>query len=543
MKNKTKIGVGIALVLLFAVYSYRIKEINISYIPMTCPFLAISLIGINKEWKSRQLKKVFRYLAPIALTVIALLSLFVVIPVSATITMTHEFYNPLGPTESSSFEYIGSSVLEPPPGWNTTGMRFLSTDLDGNGICDENDLNMFLVSYGTSSGYDFDGNGKSDELDLSIISKTLGKSKNALHGDYSWWTGGPGDTFMTRDVETYCIPALVGAYFVFGFWYYCDTLYAVNGSCRAEVVVDDGAPYTFEGVWTVPVTNNWTAVYVKCFSWASVQSVQVKVHLQNIKAFIDCATVSKYEEDKTEDIYGSLAVGVNIFSYKKDLGMTLDGIVRAVPTLYAEAAPGYNIKWIELKVTYCFHNGIYNLNIPYCAQGNDKGIEVDPGAVEREENDRLFAAGIIIPIVVTGVLTFGVGAIPQVAAAGTMGVFLRFVAGSTFGAAIKFILPHFASDPDHKTADGGSQGDAAWEHWPYTWISINKSDFVNSANAAYDMDFTFDTDSNDWFGVTIEASVCFSEPIYKSYPYPGIYLWTLEDRAIYTKQVTINIHT
>jgi hypothetical protein len=476
------------------------------------------------------------------LAAIVLVSLFVPIAVQATITMTHEFYNPLGTTESSSFEYIGSSVLEPPPGWNVTGgMRFLATDLNGDGECDDNDLNLFLASYGTSSGYDFDGNGVSDELDLAIISKNLGKSKHFLHGDYSWMIGGPGDWYMKRNIENYCVPALVGAYFVFGFWYYCDTLYAENGSCRAEVTLDSGSSYTYKGVWTVPIANNWTAVYVKCLSWVSVQSVQVRIHLQNIKAFIDCTTISKYEEDKTEDTYGSLSVGVNIFSYKKDLGMTLDGIVRAVPTLYAEAAPGYKIKWIQLKVTYCFLNGIYNLNVPYCAQGNDRGIKVDPAAVEKQENDRLFAAGLIVPIIITSVLTFGVGAIPAVAGAGTMGIFSRFLVSTTFGAALKFILPHLASDPDHKVADGGSQGDAVWEHWGYPELSYNGGvEFVNSANGAYDLDFTFDTNSNDWFGVIIEASVCFAESVFV---HGVVDKWVLQDRATYTRQVVIVINT
>ena len=508
---------------------------------MTCPFLAISLVGINKEWGSKKLKNVLSYLASIALVVIVTISLFVVIPVHATITMTDQFYDPLGSTDSSSFEHVGSSVLES-PGWTVTGgMRFLATDLDGNGKCDDNDLSMFLASYGQSGGYDFDGNGISDELDLSIISKTLDKSKHVLHGYYSWYTGGPGDWYMTRNIETHCIPALVGSYFVFGFWYCCDTMYAVNGSCRAEVTMyDGGSPYTFEGVWTVPVTNNWTAVYVRCFSWTSVQSVQVKIHLWNIKAFIDCATVSKLEYDKNEGAYGSLSVGINIFSYRQDPGMTLDGIVRAIPTLYAEAASGYNIKWIELKVTYIFHNGVYNLNIPYCAQGNDRRYQVDPAAQEQTENDRLFVAGLIIPIVVTSVLTFGVADVFEAALGGTMSVISRYAISTTFGAALRFVLPHFASDPDHPTANGGNLGDTVWEHWGYKTLSYNGAfEFVNSANAAYDLDWTFDTDTSDWFGIIIEASVCFAEPVYVR---GAVDKWILEDRATYTKQVAIEIN-
>lgn len=557
MNNGTKFGIGLIFTLLFALYIYRIKDINIFYISIPFPFLGISLTGIEKKWKSKQLKGLFRYLAPIALVAITLFSLFVTIPVHGTLIATHEFYNPLGSTESSSFEYVGSSVLEPPPGWNVTGgMRYLP-EVNDDGKIDGKDIAIVAMAFGTcgpnylgegkpaTPGWnpvaDLNGDNKIDGKDIGIEALRFGKVTHALDGHYSWWIGGPGDWYMSRYVENYCLPALGGA-FVFGFWYLADQLYSANGSCRAEIVLSttEGDILDYTGVWTVPIMNNWTAVYFNGYSCTNVQSIQVIIHVQNASACIDCATVSMVEDDKYEGEYGSLAVGVSVFSYKKTIGPTLDGMVIAVPSIYAEAADGYKIKWIELKVIN-FYNCTFNLNIPYCAQGNDKAYKVDPAAIEEQDNDRLFAAGIIIPIVVTGVLTFGIGAIPEVAAAGTMGIVSRFVVSSTFNAALKFILPHFASDPDHKTADGGGQGDAVWENWPYPSTSPNKDDFVNSANAAYDLNWAFATGSSTCFGVNIKASVCFAEPVHHTIPYPPGSYWTLDDRATYTQQVGIYI--
>lgn len=225
-------------------------------------------------------------------------------------------------------------------------------------------------------------------------------------------------------------------------------------------------------------------------------------------------------------------MGLNIFSYRKDQGMTMDGIVRAIPTLYAEAKPGYKIHWIELKV----RGGIFvdehafNLNIPYAQQGNDKGYAVDPGAIKQQQRDELTAAGIIIPLLFTAVLTFGIPVVIGGAATSTMWVVTRYVASSTVGAGTKFVLPFLASDPDHRTAVGGDD-DSVWERWPYLdWGANNASEFVNSANAAYDLDWTFDTDSAEWFGIQLEASVCFAEPVRNQY----YGFWYLVDRATYT---------
>lgn len=483
---------------------------------------------------------------------IPLVSLFAEVGIPVFAMITHYFFDPLGPTDSSSFEYLGPSIFQTPY-WNVSGgMHFLRTDLNDDGICNDTDLNMFLDHYGSSSGYDFDNDGNSDFFDLVIMSKNLGKIKRSIHGSYSWFIGGgSGDYALSRYVEDNCISALRPEYaiektgFVFAFWYYAEKNFTADAACRAEAIVDYGTwNRTYGGVWVVPMYNNWTAVYVRGYCTIDVEAIKVIIRIRNLEAYIDCATFAIFDHCQIETEYGSLALGVSTFSYRQDPGMTLDAIVRAVPAMYVQAAEGYKIKWIELKVKWIPNGGggVFNLNIPYSQQGNNEGHVVDPAAVEKQQNDEVIVGGVIVSLVGSTVLTFGVGAIFQgVVSASTIAV-LEFVASTTFGAVLGFVLPYWATDPDHRTADGGALGDAVWEHWPYPdyedsliWWEVPKK-FVESANAVYDLDWTFDSDSGTEFIVDITATVCFAEPIWSLEGF-----WYLKDRATYTVLTSIFI--
>ena len=492
----------------------------------------------KKKGEKNKMKNKTKISMGTLLAAIILGSLFATMPVKAII-ISHEFYDPLDNRDSSSFEYIGSTTHEPPPGWSVTGGgRGVWGDINDDGVVDIIDSTILATNWMQTvppgdPRVDLNGDGIVGIGDATIIGMNWLKTKKSLEGDYAWHLGGYGDWYMTRYVDSYCLSACTSGCFVFSFWYLTDCSYDSDGGCRAEIALYDGGIYTYEGVWTVPIANNWTAVYVKCFV-CSGESIQVKVHLKNIRAWVDCASGSIEEDVKKEDQYGSLALGFNMFSYKITTGPALDGEVIAVPTLYAQVASGYYIHWIELKVTNPLNEGTFNLNIPYCQQGNDKGYEVDPSAVEQRQQNAVTAAGIIVPTVFTAVLTFGVGAI---GGSSLMAVGSRFAASTTFGMVIKFVLPFLASDPDHKTADGGGQVDAVWEHWSYPGIGVNESDFASSANAAYDLHWTFDTDTNEFFAVIIEAKVCFGQPFYDSYNH----WWWLTDLATYTTQLSITI--
>jgi hypothetical protein len=472
---------------------------------------------------------------------------------SVNATKYDEFYNPLGDTTSSSFEGpAGSSIYTPPPGWSATGgQRFLLTDFNGDGKCDLSDVYRVSLAFGKDRDMvcDVNKDRKVDLKDVTAVALNYGKSKTALQGDYSWFIGGSGDWYMTRYIESFCIPFLRGDVVMFGFWFKPDRLFAPNGSVRAEVIIHyEGSQETFEGVWIAPIGKNWSSVYVRATP-GLMQSAEVRIHLQNIKGFVDCAIVTVRGGNSTNiaDPIGAVMINSNIFSYRKEQpGVGLNGDVRMVSALCVEAQPGYFVHWVQLKVTRTSSGDAFNVNIVDCDQGNDKNYQVDPAVEEKRQQDMMMVASFVIPVVVSGVLTFGVGSVLGAVGFTIMeSIVTRYIASTTFNAGLKIALPYFASDPDHRLANGGSEGDSAWETWPYPgegpYIGHSPGQlFVNISKAMIDFKWLFNTETGDIFRIRIEATACFAQAKCKIREImPPI--WYLEDKATYSTYIDLSI--
>lgn len=481
--------------------------------------------------------------AILAMSLIAatIASMFSMLPVKADIQMSlgTQFYDPLGTVDSFSFERVGSYPCEPPPDWSVTGgMRSVATDVNRDGVVNMRDYALVSKAFGSSPGSpnwnrqcDFNNDMKIDMRDVSIWVADFGKHRVALNGLYSWDIGGAGDWYMTRSVASNCIPVLAGNSFVFQFWYLPKTLIQSDGGCRAEVFITytDGHWSEFDGVWIVP-EQGWNAVYVSayCLSAISVYLIQVRVHLKNVAAYVDSASLTLNSAGSaSEEGYGNLGVGFNVHTYRVD---SLGSEIRFASSLYAQAAPGYKISHMQLKATVLPSSSdtYFHLNIPYCSQQNNKGYDVDPAAQEQMDADFLAEMVFLVPVALTGMMTFGATTISAGITAETI---KQFAIETTFDGVVEFVLaPYFASDPDHPDANNGVAGRAAWEQWRYPLISTTISDFVDAAGATCKWNFDFPEPAGQHYSLYIEGSATIAEPLFD----PGILSYYLQDRGTLT---------
>lgn len=444
--------------------------------------------------------------------------------------ISSEFYSPLGSSESWSFEYNGNSVLQPPPGWTVSGgMRFLSTDLNGDGVCNETDLEMFLLEYGNDPGYDFDGDGHCSWYDLVIISKTLKKSKTSFHGDYCWFIGGFGDWFMERNVETFCLSAMENTRFAFGFWYKGEILYNENGSVRAEVIVHYSTKEeTFQSPWYA-LYDSWALAHVEANAGSGIQWIKVKIVIRDAEVFIDSTMLCLIKTIEKSNSEGTYSLGLNIFSYKVDAGLPMDALVRSMPSIHISSSTGWFIKWVKLKVKIISHGGESGLKIWYASQGNDKGWIVNPETAEQELQNELFATSIVISFITSISLIWGVGWFLEAAEiSGWTGVLIRATASTTVGALVKYALPHLVTHPQQ------TEGNEVWAQLDYpTFIGPVSADdkpenwFVQSMNCLFDLSWAFKTASSSAFEIQVEATYCLAQAAIVFIIQPGVSGWFL----------------
>lgn len=169
---------------------------------------------------------------------------------------------------------------------------------------------------------------------------------------------------------------------------------------------------TVYGSWFSPEEINWTYAYVKAYLPSTTYKVTVKIHGQhdsNFYAYIDCASLSIHDYDKTTDDRGDLALSADIYYIAQ--GATYDGRVFMAVALDAEGKGGYEdyyLMGMEIKVELLpIVNGKSTqkgqLSIEYVEQSDDKGYDIEP-----VENEQLHNSGVSTAITAVGTVTSAV---------------------------------------------------------------------------------------------------------------------------------------
>lgn len=296
------------------------------------------------------------------------------------------------------------------------------------------------------------------------------------------------------------------------------------------------------GVWIAPTEQKWYNAYVKVDLPSTTTFVKVIIHGNpDFRAWIDSASLHIFDSTNQEGEYGSFNLGVNIFSYHQDPGMTLDGIVRLVPCVYAEAYNGtwpsgdvqeYKIHWIELKVTVIEGGVSDNLYIDHAGQENNEGWVVDPEAQEEMQEQAIFVTSILVSFMTGITLPYGIGAI---AGSQAIGVVTRAAIGTTVGASSRHLLRYYASDPVQRS------GTSVWEHWGYPSVSVPWEDnFVEAAGTHFDLNWFFDSDSWTDFEIYVESTICWASKI-AHYEYGILVGYELFDEATWTQGLVVHI--
>jgi hypothetical protein len=513
---------------------------------------------------SEKMKKTKMYMMSFILTVLIGLAIFCRTPVSAA-NVSHEYINPLGLSDSWSFERANApqdaSRYNPPTGWTATnGLLFKGSeraDVNEDGIVNMRDTDAIILGFNKRRGQpgwnpllDVSGNPQwigDDVINMRDISATILKFNNpnrgAMQGDYTWYIGGPGDNYLSREVEASCFPALSEQIVDFGFWFKSQCSYQPDGGCRAEMVTNyvGGAETGYAGVWVIPDGFNWTCAHVHGLLLnLPISSFQVRIHVKNVAAFMDWTTLTICRSTSQNQKYGAVSVGFNLFSYWIDPSVppgAKNAKVSIIPSAYAQAADGYKLRSLEIRVTYMSDAGTYDMSIPDwgVTWGNDAGFETDPGLEDDYQNGRYSPAAFMVEFAIGAYGAFGVPSLMQQLENIPMRIY-KFVGDTIFGTVVEYTLDYSPSDPQQKTACGIGQDNAVWDAWTMPQeLPINWLCFMNSANAAYNLGWNFDTRSHDEFHVQISATAIFAELI------NGGDRWILSDRATYTARSDLTL--
>jgi hypothetical protein len=413
-----------------------------------------------KNWKKSTIA--------VSLTAIIAMSIFATIMPTKAADLNQEFVEPLGTHYSWGFEQQNLNCCQPPDGWTVSGgFRFPCTDIDGDNKTDDFDLSLFLCYYGESR-YDFDGDGIETWKDLGIISKCLqtNKSEGVFEGNYSWLIGGPGCSWMERYVEASAIPGLDSQTYSFGIWYRGKVVYSDNPTVRVLVTVkQSGTEETFAGP-TNSVFVDWTEAHVECPARSSIQSIKVRVELNDCECWVDCAQLSIYKNSEFSAAECKGNLGMIVYSYQQ-YPPPVYHEVRCMPCLYLEQnSANYYVESVTLDAKVISGPGA-DLKVWQGLQGNDKGYIILPQTTGAYQNG-LFVLTILISTITSIGLIYGMpylsGAL-QIPSLSMEGVVIRLVAGSTVSALTHYFLPEMLVSPQQTS---GSE----------VWISLDCPNYV-----------------------------------------------------------------
>jgi len=141
---------------------------------------------------------------------------------------------------------------------------------------------------------------------------------------------------------------------------------------------------TVYGDWILPVESKWYTPYLVVDLPPTTTTVKAIVHGRpDFKAYVDVAVFTIADVRQMASNYGSVSLIQDIYSWRIEQGAAYGGVVLAGISLAADAADGYYIHETKLQAELLPTPGTSetqhgSLNIPYAAQANDEGHEIDP---------------------------------------------------------------------------------------------------------------------------------------------------------------------
>lgn len=147
------------------------------------------------------------------------------------------------------------------------------------------------------------------------------------------------------------------------------------------------------------------------------------------------------------------------------------------------------------------------MSIPYAAQANDKGHNIDPVAEEHYNTWVHNAISYGVKVIVGASFTVLPVSLP---------ILIKVFAGSAATSTVVSILHLFESEPEKREASYQEGITTVWEKWEYpNWYSeVEPNPFVKNATGSFDLTWRFDKDSADVFEIEIRASVNWAEVEY-----------------------------
>jgi len=413
--------------------------------------------------------------------------------------------------------------------------------------------NEFLNPLGTYHSWSFESTG--------YWSSNYGgyrSSSYKLHQSYSWRTTGTssGNYRMWRYVQSSCLNAIKGKNAMFAFSFLPSTYNSegsINNARAVVTVYTSSGSYTYYGKWIKPVEFKWHNAHVNAYVSSYATSVKVMIEgSTSFRVYVDVASFSIRDSMSHTSSKGKLAFDVNLYEWRIMQGAEYDGRVFISTALFAEGASGYYIRAIKLYVellpleTYWswWPPGWFTrttqkgqLDIEYLGQANNKGHEVDPGATEEFQNRVLEAAEIT--------LDFGVGVgLATIPVSGPVGIILVAATQTGMVTGAKWLLQHFASDPNDRQALGGNDY-SVHEQWGYPtyYKEYQSRPFVSAATGHYQLEWIFDTDTASNFKIRIKADVNWGVAHYHpGSPYTGIGYYTLDDAGWESLSTTVTVN-
>jgi len=240
-------------------------------------------------------------------------------------------------------------------------------------------------------------------------------------------------------------------------------------------------------------------------------------------SYIDVASFAIRDYKTGSFSKGKLSLETNIYEWRIR-SAAYDGYTFIAPSLFAEAASGYYIRSIKLylelqplnyywewwwQVWYTEQQG--QINIEYLYQANNKGHQVDPGAVEEARNKVLETAETGLDYLI------GVGFALLPVTGGLSGTaVLVGLTGAGIATAAKWLLSGAASDPNDRNAYGNTDY-SAHEQWDYptSYKEYSPNPFVSAATGALESSWVFRTSTRTNFQLKIVASVNWGLPVWR----------------------------
>ena len=298
---------------------------------------------------------------------------------------------------------------------------------------------------------------------------------------------------------------------------------------------------TVYGYWIAPIAYDWHSVEVVVDLPSTTTSVKVIIHGRlDFKAFIDNAAFTICDIKKIETDKGTLAVSLNVISWRQDYG-TYGSIVRATVGLASCPNESYQIRTIKLQTELLPSNQDAVMNITYACQANDKNHEIDPTTVKEQRYSAAYVVAWTIGEAAADVSSLAILFWSPMLSPYTF--YIRSFVKAATSEIIHSRLSGWASEPENRLAGVGYEHSAVWEQWDYPtyYKEYQSCPFVSDASSAFDLLWRFNKDSGDAFQIKVTAWVNWGEPVYHRSSQTFDW-WTLEDAGWTSESMTFTVN-